>query len=184
MRKKPVGVSLIETLLALGIMAMVLTVIVSSFMIVMIRSAKVRVLKNIEEDGKYALRVIEQKLRSAKGVTTNGDGQDCESEMAFVKVEGVTGEKIEFGCLYEGTKDGRIVYLEGDDFIVDNDLLASRLTTPSVKVDSCSFSCTPGGFEAPDRIDISFRLSQAEVASRVEEQAVMDFQTTVVLRNF
>ncbi|MCJ7827575.1 hypothetical protein MUP65_00305 [Patescibacteria group bacterium] len=179
------GISLIETLLALGIMVSILAIITSSFMVVLIRSAKTRILKDIEEEGKYAFRIIEQNIRVGTDVIENSEGEICVNgqEMDYVNILKTDGSKIEFGCLNKGSVEGQIVSFRNG--LVDDNLgRVDRLTTATVKIDDCSFTCYEDGFEKPKRVDVSFSLSQAQATTRVEEEAAMDFQTTVVLRNF
>jgi hypothetical protein len=64
---------------------------------------------------------------------------------------------------------------------------AARLTGEAVKVNNCAgfFAVTSGEPSVrPDKVTIKFTLSQTAVASRPENQAAVDFQTTVVLRNY
>lgn len=174
------GLSLIETLIALGIMVMVLMVIISSFLTVLVSSAKARILKEVEEDGKYAQRLIEQRIRSASAVIENSVGQTCEAGMSYLNLQYPDGSKTEIGCMMT---DETIVYLN-DGLISSMPSEAISLISPKTLVTECSFDCIPGGFEEPDRVGVTFTVQQAEASTRVEEQMEMSFRSVVVLRNF
>ena len=50
---------------------------------------------------------------------------------------------------------------------------------------TCYFDCEEGvSGTSPDKVTINFRLSQAGTVSRPEEEATVNFQTTVTLRNY
>ena len=98
--------------------------------------------------------------------------------MNYLNMRYPDGSKTEVGCL-----EDLIVYRDGDliGSTADN---AISLVSPKVLLVSCAFNCIPGGFEAPDHVNFSFTLRQAQASTRVEEQMQMDFQSTVTLRNF
>ncbi|MBN1263269.1 MAG: type II secretion system protein [Candidatus Pacebacteria bacterium] len=176
MTKKTKGFTLLETLVSLGALGIVLTVTISAFLTVMTKSAKVRVVKAVESDGKYALRVMEQMVKGAISILPNSVGQTCVSGMDYLKIENLDGGITEFACLNEGTVDGFIASSSGS--------IDKRLTSPGVKLDVCSFDCQSGRFDQPDRVTISFGLSQRQATARVEEQADLNFETSVTLRNY
>ena len=67
------GFTLVETLVALGILSVILVVIVNSFLSVLTRSSKSRVIKLVESDGKYALRIMELMIRNSTEIIENPD---------------------------------------------------------------------------------------------------------------
>ena len=173
------GFTLIETLVVVGIMAIVAVVSSNMFFTVFKSSGKTKVLTKVKENGDYALSVMERLIRDSQEVVTNTDNKICESGMNYLKFKRADGSTIEFGCLDEGEDNGRIA---------SN---SARLTSSEVKVDSCSFDCScypdctsEGTKFYPKTITIKFILSQIGATVRPEEEAIINFQTTVSTRNY
>jgi prepilin-type N-terminal cleavage/methylation domain-containing protein len=176
MAKTKTGFTLIEILVTLATLGIVVGIVVSTFLVTLTKSAKVKMVEAVESDGEYALRTIGRLLRGGKRAVLNSQGQACQADMNYIRVENPNGEWLEFGCLNEGL---------GESFIASYSATRSqRLTSPRVKLDNCQFNCFPGGVDQPDRVEIVFTLSQSELSLRVEEQALIDFQTMVTLRNY
>ena len=178
--KKIDGFTLIETLVSLAILGVVLTVSVSAFLTVLTRSTKVQVVRAIESDGQYALRIVEEMVKRAERVLTNFDGQDCEEAMNYLRIKNADGGITEFSCLDEGLVSGFIASSSGGALGGED----RRLTSPMVRLDDCYFDCSSGGVDKPDQIGIYFTLSQSGDTSRVNEQAASVFQSAVTLRNY
>ncbi len=176
------GFTLIEILVVVGILAIIAVISSNMFFTVFKSSGKTKVLTKVKENGDYALSVMERLIRDSEEVVTNTDNKICESGMNYLKFKRADGSTIEFGCLEEGTANGRIA---------SN---SARLTSSEVKVDSCSFDCScPVAFPNctsegtkfyPKTITIKFILSQIGATVRPEEEAIINFQTTVGTRNY
>ncbi|HUW21747.1 MAG TPA: type II secretion system protein [Candidatus Bathyarchaeia archaeon] len=170
------GFTLIETLVTLTTLGMMLIMVISTFMTVLTKSVKVRVVEAVDNDGKYALRVMEQIIRNSLRIISNSEGETCQSGMNYLRVQDSHGNWAEFACLNEGLADG---------FIASSSASSDkRLTSPKVKLDNCYFNCISGDLSQPDRVEIYFTLSQIESTSRVEERSSNEFHTSVILRNF
>ncbi|MFC1790543.1 PilW family protein [Patescibacteria group bacterium] len=173
-KKLTKGFTLLEMLLTLASMGLILVLTTSTFLQVMVRSAKIRVVKAVEDDGRYALRIMEHLIRNARQIRG-----PCQVDMDSLTIvnydEGVTTLE----CVNEG-----LIVPELDSYIASVSAISQRLTSPKVKLDSCSFSCVSGGVEEPDQVRITYTLSQEDIASRVEEQASVDFESLVTLRNY
>jgi hypothetical protein len=145
-------------------------------------SVKTKTLTKVKENGDYALSVMERLIRDSQEVVANSDNKVCESGMKKIKFKRADGTLIEFACLEEGTANGRVA---------SN---SSRLTSDEVKLDSCSFGCacpaaypnctSEGAKFYPKTITIKFTLSQLAATVRPEEEASVNFQTTVNTRNY
>jgi prepilin-type N-terminal cleavage/methylation domain-containing protein len=175
------GFSLIELLVALGILGIVVTVTVSTFLVVLTRSAKVRVESLVENEANYALTMMEGIIRGANEIVLNTGGQTCEPGMDYLRISDPPGTAwdgwVEFSCYEEGLVTGYIGLLVEAG-------VQRRLTSPRLRLDSCRFDCVSGGFNAPGRVTISFSMSQAEASTRPEERASISFQTVATMRNF
>jgi prepilin-type N-terminal cleavage/methylation domain-containing protein len=191
MEIKKRGFTLIEMLISLSVLSIVLVAIISVFLTVLTKSAKIKILQRVENDGHYALRVMERMIRGATDILENSQSlpATCGSGMASIKIKTPGGGITEFACctaaagfptdvcLDDGLDQGYIASASAE-------LGVQRLVSPLVKLDRCQFDCLGGGFEKPDQVIISFSLSQAGTPARVEEQASLDFQTRVTLRNY
>jgi len=181
-RKTQRGFTLIEILVVVGILAIIAVISSNMFFTVFKSSGKTKVLTKVKENGDYALSVMERLIRDSQEVVINTDNKICESGMNYLKFKRTDGSTIEFGCLEEGTANGRIA---------SN---SARLTSSEVKVDSCSFDCScpvaypnctsEGTKFYPKTITIKFILSQIGATVRPEEEAIINFQTTVSTRNY
>lgn len=182
MVNKSKGFTLIEILVVVGILAIIAVIASNIFFTTLRSSGKTKVLTKVKENGDYALSVMERLVRDSQEVVTNTDNKICESGMNYIKLKRQDGSMMEFGCLEEGTANGRIA---------SN---SARLTSSEVKVDTCVFDCScPAAYPNctsegtkfyPKTVTIKFTLSQAAATVRPEEEASVNFQTTVSTRNY
>jgi len=175
--RKSAGFSLIEILVVMGLLAIAVVIGTSLFFTTFRSSAKTKALTIVKQNGDYALSVMERLIRDSEEVIVNGDGDICESGMNKIKIKRMDGSEIEFECLDEGTATG---------YIASTSAVRARLISEEVKLDSCSFDCSQKDLNPfnPQSVVINFTLSQANEAARVEEQASVDFQTSVTTRNY
>ncbi len=166
------GFTLIEILVVVGLLAIIATIGSNMFFTTLRSSNKSKSLTMVKQNGDYALAVMERLIRDSEKVITNSDGSLCTTGMNKVKTKRLDGSEVEFSCDGEGTVDG---------LIASN---SARLTGSNVKLDSCSFDCSSEGEFYPQVVTINFTLSQAMVTTRLEEQASVNFETTVTTRNF
>jgi len=181
-KEQSFGFTLVEILVVVGILGIIAVVASTIFFTTLRSSGKTKVLTTVKQNGDYALSVMERLIRDSEEVITNSDNKVCESGMKEIKLKRIDGTMVEFACLEEGTANGRIA---------SN---SARLTSSEVKVDSCSFDCScPVAFPNctsqgtkfyPKTVTIKFTLSQAGATVRPEEQATINFQTTVSTRNY
>lgn len=156
------GITLIEILVVVTIFGIIVVLGSSLFFSLLKGSTKSRVLEVVRQNGDYALSVMGIMVRNASSLVNYGG-----SEITIVNPDG--GTTI-FSC-----SSGKIA---------SN---GASLISPEVKVDDCSsvfgLDLKEGG-AAPAVMTIKFNLSQQTVTTRPEEQASMNFQTTVSLRNY
>ena len=170
--RQATGFTLIEILVAVGLLAIIAVIGSNMFFTTLRNSTKSKTLTTVKQNGDYALATIERLIRDSEKVITNSDGSLCAVGMNKIKTKRLDGSEVEFTCEGEGTANG---------LIASN---SARLTSSDVKVDSCSFDCSSQGEFYPQVVAIDFTLSQAAVTTRPEEQASVNFKTTVTTRNF
>lgn len=171
-RKIQGGFTLIEILVVVGLLAIIAVIGSSMFFTTLRSSGKSKTLTRVKQNGDYALSTIERLIRDSEEVITNSDGSLCEAGMNKIKTKRLDGSEVEFTCEEEGTVNG---------LIASN---SARLTSNEVKLDNCSFDCSSQGEFYPQIVSIDFTLSQAAETTRLEEQASVNFKTTVNTRNF
>jgi prepilin-type N-terminal cleavage/methylation domain-containing protein len=173
------GFTLMETLVSLGVLAIIVLVTISTFLTVMVKQSKVEVVKAVESDGKYAMRLMLFMIRNCRDILENTAGQTCPggaTSMSSIKIQNPDDGETEFFCASghiasaSAFPDGATEYYE--------------LTSSEVSLVDCNFSCTPGEFNKPDKVEIGFTLSQAGSSGRVEEEASLDFHSAVTTRNY
>lgn len=167
------GFTLIEILVVVGILGIIAVIGSNMFFTVFRGSTKTKVLTTVKQNGDYALSVIGRMVRNSSEILKNSDGQVCTLGMKKIKIKNPDKGETEFACLEVGTVNGRIA---------SN---SAQITSDEVKVDNCSFDCSSSGQFYPETVTISFTLSQnIGAAPRPEEEASMDFKTTVSIRNY
>ncbi|HUS59770.1 MAG TPA: type II secretion system protein [Nevskiaceae bacterium] len=172
MKKNADGFTLIEILVALGILVIILVVGSNMFFTILKGSSKTKILTEVKQNGGYVINVMERMIRNAKKIET------CESGMSKLKITNPDDGITTFHCcgspLMIASKSGSLTCEQ------------ARLTSNKVQVSSsCNdfISCTQavGG---PPVVTINFTLQQAGTAARPEEEALVNFQTAVTLRNY
>ena len=170
--RQATGFTLIEILVVVGLLAVMAAIGSNMFFTTLRSSNKSKTLTTVKQNGDYALTTIERLIRDSEKVIINSDGSLCVAGMNKIKTKRLDGSEVEFTCEGEGTANG---------LIASN---SARLISSDVKLDSCSFDCSSQGEFYPQIVAIDFTLSQAAVTTRPEEQASVNFRTTVTTRNF
>lgn len=162
------GFTLIETLVVIGVLAIVVVVGSTSFFSLLKSSTKTKTINAVKQNGDYAMGVMAKMIRNARYIEENTDGQTCEPDMTKIKIKNPDMDSTEFAC------DG--------DAISSN---SATIISNQVKLesDSCFFDCQEGSSLHPDVVTINFTLRQAQEITRPEEEASIDFTTTISLRN-
>ncbi|HUS52055.1 MAG TPA: type II secretion system protein [Candidatus Bathyarchaeia archaeon] len=164
------GFTLIEMLVAIGILGIVAILGSQMFFTILKGSAKSRVLADVKQNGNYALSVMSRMIRNARSVT------DCSgiSDKAITIVS-PDKEITEFKC--------------ADEKIASRSASAPPkhspfdLTGDQVQVVDCGavFTCDPT--VTPNLVTISFTLVPT-TGTRIEETAEVNFKTTISLRTY
>jgi prepilin-type N-terminal cleavage/methylation domain-containing protein len=165
------GFTLIEVLVVMALLATVAVIISNMFFTTFRSSTKTKSLTTVKQNGDYTLSVMERLIRGSKEVMSSCPEVPPEAPAVTnnITIGMLNGDEIVFSCDLE------------------NKLIASNganLTSNKVKLDSCSFECRSGGEFYPQIVTIDFTLSQAGETAGEEEQAKIDFKTTVVTRNY
>lgn len=159
------GFTLIEMVVATGVLVTVGMVASLIFFSTLRGVSKADITREVKQNGDYALAVIERMIRNSAGVVTtttpcNGSSQ---TSLSLLNSDGMT-----------------------TIFSLNNGKIASSgafLTSEKVTVSNLSFVCSRN-IGKPDVITVSFNVSQLGAGAGPEGLSSMVFQTTVSLRNY
>ena len=157
------GFTLIEILVAIGILAIIAVVGSNMFLTILKSTTKTKVLTEVKQEGDFALQVMERMIRNAQKITS-----DCSEGMTSITIKNPDNEETIFAC-------------EADKISSNS----ASLTSDQVVPVACRFDCLIGQEDVmPDQVTIGFSLEQAGTGVRQEEKATVNFETTVTLRNY
>ena len=169
------GFTLIEIIVVVGILGIIMVMGSNLFFSILRGSTKTKILQLVKQNGDYTITVMSRMIRNARSVSGSG------SAITIVNPDGNT---TTFNCC--GATPNFLIASESGTLSCEN----ARLTSSEVKVNDCSavFTVTLGEAEVrPAVVKINFilsQVSQAGVTPRLEEQASVNFQTTISLRNY
>ena len=171
------GFTLLELMIAVAIIAGIGSVIAQAFFLTTKSNTKVEVLKDVKQNGDYAIAVMERMIRNSRSVTSSCAG----TATASLSIKNPDGASTTFGCLVDSsvtrlasTSGTRTDYLTGTSVSlggIDCTTAALLFTCSSVAAGQAS-------------VKISFTLSQKNAQTLdIAEQSQTQFQTSVNLRN-
>ncbi len=171
------GFTLVELLVAITLVGIIGVLVTQAFIIGLNAQAKSEVMKEVKQNGDYAISVIEQMVRNARDIT----GQSCNetSSLGFT-IENQDGYATTFACSSENSNISSIsATLEGEI------ISAVSLTTNKVTVTNCSFRIVcPTPPVSPKYVFVNFTISQLGESVPVRSRASQEYQTTISLRNY
>jgi prepilin-type N-terminal cleavage/methylation domain-containing protein len=181
LKRSHAGFTLLETLIAITIAGSVGILIAQVFFTTTRANSKTEILKDVRQNGTYAVGIMERMVRSALRVETTCS--DTGTEVNDITILNPDGNTTTFGCYEDGTVT-RIASTSATN--AREYLTSSSLTLGS---DSCadtamslSIVCTASADQS-SKVNISFSLSSAIAASGDSDAATVFFQTTVTPRN-
>jgi len=160
------GFTLVEMMVVVGILGIVTITGSTMFFSILRGSTKARVTQLAKQNGDYAISVMGRMIRNARGLLS----PTADSVTSSITIKNPDGGITVFSC--------------NSSTIASN---GASLIGSGFKISDCSgvFDVKVGseGIK-PSVVKINFDLKQAGAESRVEEQALINFQTTVTLRNY
>lgn len=173
--------TLIEILIAVGIMAGISIVLAQSLFTANRTSVKSDVKNTIKQGGDFSLRLMEQFIRSAIDISSEScTGVPRQNLVVTNKDQGQTT----YDCLYDETNEvTRIasVSATANGSVIEY-ITPSSMTLGSTCTGKQIFTCTasPG---VPKKVRINFSLAQKGTPAYSFEQGSVAFDSTVTLRN-
>ena len=151
------GFTMIEMLVFLSILIIILSVSFSLLLTTLNNSAKAEALKEVWQNGDFAISSMERYIVSSKST-------ECLSEQSLL-VTKLDGGTINFSCQNEA--------ISSDSAFLTND---------QVFVSGCLFECTQEEGLA-GMVNISFIVTTGEEDLRSSEKASLPFETKIIVRN-
>jgi type II secretory pathway pseudopilin PulG len=173
------GFTLLETLISIGIIASVGILIAQVFFSTTRANTKTELLKDVKQNGQYAIEVMSRLIRSSINIETACS--DTGSTLTSLDVKNPDGNVTTLGCVF----DNEVTRIASTS--ATSPLTPQYLTSYNVNLggSSCtdnamtlSFLCTTYTDQAP-KITVSFKLSQKGTPPDQFEKASVLFQTTV-----
>lgn len=177
--KKNKGFTLIEILVTVGVLGIIAAFGTQMFLSILRNSKKTQVLTEIKQNGDYAINVMERMIRNAEKIIEPDDTcSSCNghcSSCTDIKIKNPDRSSTVFRC--SSSPNNITLSTNGGP---PDDLINSK-----ADVDFCNFNVTKGGVGVnPDTVVISFTLSEPGVVTRPEDRALIEFKTSVTLRNY
>ena len=163
--KHEMGMSLLEILVVVAIFAILGIIVTRSIILSIGGSKKSESLVKVRENLDYSLAIIERQLRNADSITI------CPLPASNL---------ISYKDLYGNTGTFSCENLGGlDPYIASG---SARLSSSSVKITSCSFTCTSETSTNPALVTISLEAEDAETTGI--QKSKVTTSTQVYLRNY
>ena len=160
-------------MVSIGILGLIATMGTNLLFSILGGSAKAKVLQSVKQNGGYAMSVMETMIRNARKIESDPTATD------YLTILNPDGGTTTFRCCGSPL----LIASESGSLSCEN----ARLTGSEVKVFSCTdfFTVTAGvAGVRPDMVLIQFKLIQSAAGSRPEQQASVDFRSTIGLRNY
>ncbi len=172
------GFTLLEILVAIGVIALMGTLIAQVFFTTTRSNTKTEVQKNVKQNGDFAIEVMGRMIRGARTMATNCSAAGTTT--TSIAITNQDGGTTTFGCLLDGTVT-RIASTSAGrtDYLTDQNLTIGGAACTGA---SLQFVCTAPS-DQPSTVAITFQLSQKGTPADQFEKASASFQTTVAIRN-
>lgn len=151
------GFTMIEMLVFLSILIIILSVSFTLLLTTLNNSAKAEALKEVRQNGDFAISSMERYIVSAKST-------ECLTGQSLL-VTKLDGGTINFACQSEA---------------ISSD--SAFLTNNQVVVSDCLFECTREE-GLPGMVNISFTITAGDETLRSSERASLAFETKIIVRN-
>lgn len=177
------GFTLLEILISISIAATIGVLISQVFFTTTRSNTKTEILKEVKQNGDYALNIMERMIRNAIRVeSTCAESGSTLSSLAILNPDGDT---TTFGCTYSTTYSVTLIASTsasaGTEYLTSTGVTLGG-TSCSDANNSLSFVCTSYS-DQPPKVSVSFTVRQPGVPPDQSDQASMLFKTTATPRN-
>lgn len=180
-KKRSTGFTLLEILISISIAGVVGILIAQVFFTTVRTNAKTELLKDVKQNGEYAMGIMERMLHSALQVASTCT--ELGTESLSLDVLNPNGDTTTFGCLLDGsvTRIASTSSTGNTEYLTSSNVTIGGSECSDI-ANSLSFVCTKPS-DQPTRVTIRFSLSQLGTPPDQFEKASVLFQTTATSRN-
>lgn len=167
--KSEAGYSLIELMVAIGVFAVVVTVMSGSFAISLRGQGKSVTMQNVGDNARYAMEVMAKEMRMGNDFPSNGSMSDIQFKSNMPN------------------RNGAVIwfYLDNEKIMFDDDindaLPPESITSANIAVNALSFDVLGVSPDSQPRITIVMQVASVGTAADIETH--MDIQTTISPRS-
>lgn len=156
------GFTLIETLVAITIFALMSTVAVGIFLYILKGARRAKNTQAVKQNGAVVLEKVERAIRDAQVIQQSMESSaDCSGSQVYLVNESGVDRVIR--CI-----------IADDDSYVEID--GNRLTDVGVEVASCGFECNTADYSQATTVTLNLSLQKGEISE--------DFELFVTQRKF
>lgn len=179
------GFTFIEVVVALAITATLMAVASSSFFYLLRGTSKVEIIKEVKQNGDYALSVMDTKIRNSRDITTSCSLGGVTSDS--ISIVNPDGSASTFDCV----TDGNVRRLREQISVPSQPLQINYLTNASVSItntceNSLLFICTIGSDNITKIVNTSISLTSTNASGEQIsglEGSSQSFNLQITLRN-
>lgn len=174
------GFTLIELLVVTTLIGLIGVIITEVFVLGFRSQGKSETVKEVKQNGDYALSVIEGMVRNAADIPASqcdtGPNPDT-SQLTIVNLD-------RFTTTFECDASSHLASISAG-FPEPTPAISMPLTSSRVAVTNCTFTvvCPPHPL-SPKYVYVNFTVSQAGAGLQPEKRASLEYQTTVSLRGY
>lgn len=186
--KNESGFTLLESLVAIGVVATVGILITQVFFATTRSNTKTELLKNVKQNGEYSIDLMTRLIRNSHEVVP----ADCSSTgltQKYIDIKNPDGNITQFGCLYYNdavnpavTRIASVSATAGSTAYISSSDVTLGGASCADAANSLQFTCTSYPDE-PSIVTIQFRFSHRGVPVDQFEKGSILFKTSVSPRN-
>ncbi len=200
------GFTLIEILIAMSVLLVVGSILISILISSLRGTNKVNSIDNVRRNGNYALEQMGKMIRYSQSF--NGVSDDPSLNPAsftkncippvvapltptpapslyhYIKITGFDGGQTILSCVPNGLPFPEIASASASDVSSKVHFIDPDQITTTIDIVSCSITCTQSTVMSPPTVTIQFKLSNRTASGLSENKATIPFQTSVTVRNY
>lgn len=170
--KQNFGFTMLELLIVVLIFGILGAIASSSLFSLLKGASKTEIVKEVKQNGDYALSVMEQQIRNARDIASSCAGVSSNA----VSIINPDNSQTEFSC---GGTPNRL-----RERTLPAGPYTNLINTSVIVTNTCNiFTCTFDSIAQLKTVEIELDLAQTTVGAPAAESASQTFKTTVTLRN-
>lgn len=167
------GFTLIEILVVISILGLIMVVGTNMFIQVLKNNVKTEAIKDVKQNGDYAIMVMERMIRNAQNI------RGCSSSV--ITIDNPDGRQTTFECL-DGAIASRSGALSGK--LTSSKVTLSSALPPASVCNSSTLAFTCDSTFQPPTVTVGFTLTKVGENLRAEEQSSLIFNQSISLRTY